>query len=126
MRTYYNATSGDTGDNFRMQKETVWNSIALSSQDQLRQRTAFALSQIFSVSPDSGACRDCSESYLSYYDIFVRHAFGNYFDIMKEVTYHPIMSFMLTYRNGISTGYSVVRNSLFQTADENYARRVQR
>lgn len=23
---------------------------------------------------------------------FVRHAFGNYFDILKEVTYHPLVS----------------------------------
>ncbi|VEU38256.1 unnamed protein product [Pseudo-nitzschia multistriata] len=121
MRTHKNAT---TGGDFRTQRATVWNSIALWSKDQLRQRMAFALSQIFSVSPDAVGSQDFTESYLSYYDIFVRHAFGNYFDIMKEVTYHPIMSRMLTYRDGLSTGYSIVRKSMFLTPDENYAREI--
>ena len=120
MRTLYNATSG--GSYYRFQKLSIWAAIALSSRDQLRQRAAFALSQIFSVSLDSGADRDSSENHLSYYDIFVRNAFGNYFDIMKEVTYHPIMSYMLTYRNGQSTAYSLVKKGLLQTPDENYAR----
>ena len=119
MRTHYNAT---TGGGYREQRTEIWNSIALDAPDQLRQRTAFALSQIFSISPDSAGRNDFSESYLSYYDIFVRHAFGNYFDIMKEVTYHPLMSYMLSYYRGKSTASSVVEKSLFVTADENYAR----
>eukprot|EP00536_Pseudo-nitzschia_multiseries_P015007 jgi/Psemu1/246522/estExt_Genewise1.C_8030013 len=121
MRTRYNST---TGGDFRVQRATVWVSIALWSQDQLRQRVAFALSQIFSVSPDAVGSQDFTESYVSYYDIFVRHAFGNYFDIMKEVTYHPVMAHMLTYRNGVSTAYSIVRKGVFTTPDENYAREI--
>lgn len=129
----------------------VWLHLALNANDQLRQRTAWALSQILALSPGSISDDEESESFLSYYDIFVRHAFGNYFDILKEVTYHPLMAEMLTYRNGEvslaflkfrlsipidkthvsflllllqSTGYVWLEDSLFQKADENYAREV--
>jgi hypothetical protein len=33
------------------QKKTVWTMLALQGDDQLRQRIAFALSQIFAISP---------------------------------------------------------------------------
>ena len=59
--------------------------IALDSNDQLRQRMAWALSQILVITPNQIADIGLSEIYLNYYDIFVRHAFGNYFDILKEV-----------------------------------------
>merc|ERR1711862_536225 len=62
-------------------RKYVWLMIALKSSDQLRQRVAWALSQILVVV--KGAIeneRDYSESFLQYYDIFVRHAFGNYRD----------------------------------------------
>ena len=42
-----------------------------------------------------------SEIYLNYYDIFV--AFGNYFDILKEVAYSPMMAEMLSYLNSRSS-----------------------
>jgi uncharacterized protein (DUF1800 family) len=41
--------------------------------------------------------------YLNYYDIFVRNAFGNYFDILKEVSYSPLMAEMLSYLDSKST-----------------------
>ena len=41
-----------------------------------------ALSQILVISEDIGPN---TEIYLGYYDIFVRNAFGNYRDILKEV-----------------------------------------
>ena len=53
---------------------------------------------------------------------FVRNAFGNYFDILKEVTRHPLMSRMLTFVNGQSTGYAYIKDKYIQQADENYAR----
>ena len=48
------------------------------------------------------ASRGCSsfvqEAWLNYYDIFVRHAFGNLRDVIREVTYNPIMGNYLTYK----------------------------
>ena len=35
--------------------------------------------------------------FLNYYDIFVRNAFGNFRDVMREATYSPVMAMYLTY-----------------------------
>ena len=70
-----------------VQKEAVWTSTVLSASDQLRQRVAWALSQLFAISPETILENEQTEGYMYYYDIFVRHAFGNYFDILKEVSY---------------------------------------
>ena len=56
--------------------------MALFAEVQLRQRTAWALSQIFATS-ESGLQSDLQEMWLTYYDIFVRHAFGNFRDILR-------------------------------------------
>ena len=88
MLTRYNRTVGD-GD-LRDQRETTWMEIAMNSEDQLRQRIAWALYQILVVSPDSIGNIRLGEAFMHYYDIFVRHAFGNYFDILKEVTTSPV------------------------------------
>ena len=78
-------------ENFRSdkasnQKQKVFNAITLFAPDQLRQRVAWALSQTFVVGEFSSAVLgDHGEVWTQYYDIFVRHAFGSYFDIMREV-----------------------------------------
>lgn len=80
-------------DELARQKRKVWTKIALESQDQLRQRVAWALSQILVVSPDATNSGDrITEEFVAYYDIFVRRAFGNYRDILKEVAYSPVMA----------------------------------
>ena len=80
-----------TGQNSGLaeQKKKVWLDIALNGEDQLRQRVAWVLSQILVVSPNP---KDdmITEPWLSYYDIFVRHAFGNYRTILKEVSFSPM------------------------------------
>lgn len=95
METQHNNTS------YRKQgqRNSIWTDIALNAPDQLRQRMAHALSQILVVSPDSIEDDYYTEPFLSFYDIFVRHAFGNYSDVLREVTYHPLMAEMLTYIN---------------------------
>lgn len=62
--------------------------------------------------------------FQTYYDIFVRHAFGNYRDILKEVSYSPMMGEMLTYRDSRSTTYLYRTRSRVEFADENYAREI--
>lgn len=66
-----------------------WRQI-IQSDDQLRQRVAFALSQILVVSAHDGLS---SEQFglSGYYDILIKHAFGNYRDIMGEITLNPVM-----------------------------------
>ena len=72
-------------------QSAVWASVAVRAHDQLRQRVAWILSQIFVINEDSIGKKDMSEMYLTYYDIFVRNAFGNYRDIMREVALSPMM-----------------------------------
>ena len=52
------------------QRETVWLEIAIQGKDQLRQRMAWALSQILVVSPSGIDITRQTESFLTYYDIF--------------------------------------------------------
>ena len=78
--------------------------ISLSPQDQLRQRMAWALSQILIVTPKQINEGGLSEAYLNYYDIFVRNAFGNYRDILKEVSQSPMMAEMLSFLESKSSG----------------------
>jgi hypothetical protein len=42
------------------------------------------LSQIVITVPEDIAAYDLTEIYTNYYDIFVKHAFGNYRDILAE------------------------------------------
>ena len=43
-----------------------------------------------------------TEIWLKFYDIFVRHGFGNYGDILREVAYSPMMAQYLTFLNSKS------------------------
>jgi uncharacterized protein (DUF1800 family) len=63
---------------------------ALTGQDQLRQRVAFALNQIFVTSALDGALRQPARMW-PYLEILERQAFGNFRDLMKEVTLNPAM-----------------------------------
>eukprot|EP00965_Chrysotila_dentata_P073126 2416686-Pleurochrysis_carterae.AAC.1 len=58
-------------------KRMVHTMISLYADDQLRQRVAWALAQIFVVSEAGlGEHIEEQEIWHTYYDIFVRHAFG--------------------------------------------------
>jgi len=54
-----------------------------------------------------------------FYDIFVRHAFGNYRDILGAVSLHPAMGRYLSH-----LGNQKARPEINQFPDENYAREV--
>ena len=76
-----------------LQTKSVPYMIFLNANDQLRQKMAWALSQILVITP-SQVVSDFRETeiFLNYYDIFVRNAFGNYRDILREVSYSPMVS----------------------------------
>ena len=100
-------------------KSMVHTMLALNAPDQLRQRVAWALSQTWVVG-EVGLQSYASENEIwhAYYDIFVRHAFGNLFDVMREVSFSPAMGIFLTLvdATAISVDGSV--------PDENYAREI--
>lgn len=88
------------------------------NDDLVRQRVALALSEILvlSLSSDLGGM---AEGVASYYDILADNAFGNYKDILKEVTYHPAMGFYLSHLNNPK---SIPSENIHP--DENYAREI--
>ena len=71
---------------FREQRYNVWFHVALRSADQLRQRVAWALYQIAPVAivPKPGFVAR-TEVWVNYYDVYTRNAFGNYWNVLKEV-----------------------------------------
>ena len=111
----------------------AWWHIALAREDQLRQKVAWALSQIFVIShtgqsfnsetaPGIGNNENAIPYWLGmsdYYDMLARHADGNYRDLLGDVTMHPCMGvYLSSWRNrkaNISAG---------RWPDENYAREI--
>ncbi len=108
------AASGNADDNEFYQ---TWWRQALSGQDQLRQRVAFALSQIFVISLNDDVID--ARGAASYYDMLTRNALGNYRDLLEEVTLHPMMGRYLTYLANQKEDAAGTRSP-----DENYAREV--
>lgn len=98
---------------------TAFARAAVSGEDQLRQRMAFALSQILVISRRDATLANKPEPVANYYDIFVRHGLGNYRDILKEVTYHPCMGWYLSHVGNQKADLSIGR-----FPDENFAREV--
>ena len=82
---------------FQLQPDRVdvWFRNALQGDDQLRQRVAFALSEIMVVS-QLGVLGDQPYALASYYDLLVQNAFGNYRDLIEAVTLHPAMGAYLS------------------------------
>ena len=62
--------------------------------------------------------------FLNYYDIFVRNAFGNFRDIVREVSYSPMMAEMLSFLSNASSLYALQREGRVSRPDENYAREI--
>ncbi|MEL6386261.1 MAG: DUF1800 family protein [Pseudomonadota bacterium] len=93
---------------------------AIEGEDQLRQRMAFALSQILVVSNFGGELlTDIPEPVVGYQDVLVEGAFGNYRDLLEAVTYSPAMGFYLTYMGNQKADPATGR-----MPDENYAREI--
>jgi uncharacterized protein (DUF1800 family) len=77
---------------------------------QLRHRVAWALSQLWVI---SGVETDQSSHMLAYYKILAQHSFGNYRDLMRDMTLNPGMGNFLDMARS-------TRNS----PNENYAREI--
>lgn len=104
-------------------RQAAWWKIAVEGPDQLRQRVAFALSQIFVVSENNAVLTNQPSALAFYYDLLAKNAFGNFRTLLEEVTLSPAMGVYLSHlrnRNGTYNAQGV------QTSfpDENYAREV--
>jgi uncharacterized protein (DUF1800 family) len=88
----------------------------VTGQDQLRQRVAFALSQMWVVS-FTGV--PVAYAFPPYWRIFRDHAFGNYRDLIQAVTLSPAMGRYLNVANNNKA--NPAKNT---SANENYAREL--
>lgn len=92
---------------------------AVGAPDQLRQRVAFALSQILVVSRRDANLEEKPEGITNYYDMLVRHAFGNYGDLLLDTALHPAMGIYLSHAGNQKADPSIPRYP-----DENFAREI--
>ena len=95
-----------------------WFGNVLGTNSQLRQRVAWALSQIFVVS-QVGALQNLPNATADFYDMLARDAFGNYRTLLEDVTLHPAMG---VYLSMLGNQKAVAGTNL--RPDENYAREV--
>eukprot|EP00804_Cyclotella_cryptica_P009369 CCRYP_018076-RB/>CCRYP_018076-RB protein AED:0.03 eAED:0.03 QI:374/1/1/1/0.94/0.9/20/617/4181 len=122
----FDVTTGqDTERGLEHQREYVWTMVGLNSDDQLRQRVAWALSQLLVIVPSAiGVAGSHTEAFLTYYDIFVRNAFGNYGDILREIAFNPLMAENLSFLQSKSAAYMWETQQKVSFADENFAREI--
>ena len=94
-----------------------WYWQAAYAPDQLRQRMAWALSQIFVISDQSSAIGNYIVPMAGYYDMLAKDAFAPYRTLLGDVTWHPMMGrYLSSFRNQ--------KPSATTSPDENYAREV--
>lgn len=104
-------------------RQAAWWEIAVNGPDQLRQRVAFALSEIFVISDQNGIVAGAQEGAANYYDLLARNAFGNFRTLIEEVTLSPMMGIYLSsLRNAKGTVDG--QGNILSSPDENYAREV--
>ena len=96
----------------------VWFRNTINGSDQLRQRVAFALSEITVVS-QLGALNQAPYAVADFYDQLALNAFGNYRDVLEIVTLHPAMGVYLS-----MLGNERPNAALNIRPDENYAREL--
>jgi uncharacterized protein (DUF1800 family) len=108
-------TSGKTNTDFTPLQRAFFEN-AVNRPDQLRQRVAFALSEIWVV---SAVTVRPAYAYAPYYRLFIQNTFGNYRDIMKALTLSPAMGTYLNMANN-NKGNPARGTS----ANENYAREL--
>lgn len=104
-------------------RQSAWFKTVLTAPDQLRQRMAYALSQILVVSDITLADDNRTEPVAHYYDQLGNGAFGNFRALLETVTLSPMMGeYLSSLRNSKGT-FDGAGNAI-TTPDENYAREI--
>ncbi|MDB3935585.1 DUF1800 domain-containing protein [Granulosicoccus sp.] len=95
----------------------TWFEKAATNDDQLRQVAVFALSQVMPTS----LLADIRKSLIhaTFKDALVSNAFGNYRDVLQDMTYTPLMGEWLTY-----AGNEKANPETGAAPDENFAREI--
>lgn len=104
------------GMTYTNQTRVAWWTAAVTGPDQLRQRVAFALSEILVVS-EQGI--DDAFGLSAYYDTLIANSFGNFRQLLEAVTLSPVMGDYLNMR-----GNDKPDPAKGLLPNENYAREI--
>jgi uncharacterized protein (DUF1800 family) len=108
----------DNASNFRGVDNTLWRKL-MSSPDVLRQRVALAYSELFVVSMSGLPVRWRGMMATAYMDLLTQGAFGNFRQLLQDITLSPAMGVYLNMR-----GNQKENSATGRQPDENYAREV--
>jgi uncharacterized protein (DUF1800 family) len=98
-------------------QSTFWEQ-SITAPDQLRQRVKYALSQLFVISSNNtSSIENMPRGEASYYDMLGSDSFGNFRQLLQDVTVSPMMGQFLNML-GNDKGNATT------DPDENYAREV--
>ncbi len=105
-------------DGWDARRDTLWT-MGTFSKDQLRQRMAFALSEILVIGDQLKTTRRAYRGVSQYWDLLGENAFGTYRKALEDASLHPVMGFWL------SSLYNQKMDEVEGTfPDENYAREI--
>lgn len=96
----------------------LWNQL-MTSSDGMRKRIALALSEFFVVSLSGLDFAWRSHAIASWWDMLNAQAFGNFRNLLQDVTLHPAMGYFLNTKGNLKENTKTGR-----APDENYAREV--
>lgn len=90
---------------------------SIAGSDQLRQRVKYTLTELFVISGTTFAVQSMPRGEANYYDLLGTDAFGNFRQLIQDVTLNPMMGqFLSTQGND--------KGNATTDPDENYAREV--
>jgi uncharacterized protein (DUF1800 family) len=104
----------NTDDNYL--EQSFWQQ-ALTGNDQLRQRVKYALTEMMVISSQDFAVGEMPRGMANYYDVLGADAFGNFRQLLEDVTLNPMMGQYLSVMGND-------KGDATRDPDENYAREV--
>lgn len=104
------------GDGQNYLGQSFWQQ-AMTGSDQLRQRIKYTLSEMMVVSNSNGTVNEMPRGAAAYYDVLGKDAFGNFRQLLEDVTLNPMMGVFLSVQGND-------KGDATRDPDENYAREV--
>jgi uncharacterized protein (DUF1800 family) len=97
-------------------QQTFWQQ-AMTGSDQLRQRVKYALTELMVISSTNPAVQNMPRGMANYYDVLGADLFGNFRQLLEDVTLNPMMGQFLSMQGND-------KGDATRDPDENYAREV--
>jgi uncharacterized protein (DUF1800 family)/regulation of enolase protein 1 (concanavalin A-like superfamily) len=101
-----------------------WWLLATKAHDQLRQRAAFAFSEVWVISEYEALVRDRHYGAAAYYDMLGSHVTGNFRDLLESVSKSPMMGRYLSHLKNQKAIINPTTGQVIVSPDENYAREI--